>query len=108
QGALRPASAPTPITPLALHAALPIYTATVAEDSSVSVNVRANDTDVDGDTLTVTAVGTPAHGTAVIQSGNVLYTPDPNYNGGDSFTNALADAPGGTDSAILAPAATPG
>ena len=39
----------------------------VAEDGSAEIDVLANDTDVDGDPLTVTSVGTPAHGTAVIE-----------------------------------------
>ena len=34
-----------------------------------------------GQTLTITAVGSPAHGTAVVQSGKVKYTPDADYNG---------------------------
>jgi Ca2+-binding RTX toxin-like protein len=88
--------------PLALN-----DTATVAEDGSVQVDVRANDTDVDGDPLTVTSVGTPAHGTAVVQGGNVLFTPDPNYNGGDSFTYTISDGNGGADSASAALTVTP-
>ena len=51
--------------------------ATVAEDGSQSVDVRANDSDVDGNPLTITLVGLPIHGTAVLQGdGNVLYTPN--------------------------------
>ena len=50
----------------------------------------------------VTSVGSPAHGTAVLQGdGTVLYTPDANYNGGDSFTYAISDGNGGTDSATV-------
>src|SRR4029079_18316592 len=83
-------------------------TATVAEDDAAQVDVRANDSDVDGDTLSVTAVVTPAHGTAVLQgNGNVLYSPDANYNGGDSFTYAISDGQGGTDSASVAMTVTP-
>ena len=69
--------------------------------------MRGNDSDLDGDTLTVTAVGTPAHGTAVIEDGNVRYTPSPNYNGGDSFTYTISDGNGGTDSASVALTVTP-
>ena len=35
----------------------------------------ANDTDVDGDALTVTAVGSAAHGTAALLDGQINYTP---------------------------------
>ncbi len=49
--------------------------ATVAEDGSTELDVRANDTDVDGDLLTVTSVGTPAHGTATLQGTAPSCTP---------------------------------
>ena len=82
--------------------------ASVAEDGSTQVDVLANDTDVDGDSLTVTSAGTPAHGTAVVQAdGTVLYMPAPNYNGGDSFTYSISDGNGGTDSATAALTVTP-
>ena len=80
--------------------------ATVAEDSiDHSIDVLANDNDgVDaGETLTVTAVSDPAHGTAVIGPGgtSVLYTPDPNYFGPDSFTYTISDGNGGTATATV-------
>ena len=82
--------------------------ASVAEDGSIPVAVLANDSDVDGDALSVTSVGTPAHGIAVLQEdGTVLYTPAANYNGGDSFTYAISDGSGGTDSASVALTVTP-
>ena len=75
--------------------------ATVAEDGSQSVDVRANDSDLDGNPLTITFVGPPIHGTAVLQAGNVLYTPNPNYNGSDSFAYTISDGAGGTASAVV-------
>jgi hypothetical protein len=60
--------------------------------------LAANDTDVDGDTLTVTAVTATAtsHGTAVLASGVVTYTPDANYNGPADFSYTVSDGNGGT------------
>ena len=44
------------------------------------VDALANDSkgpaNESGQTLTISAVGSPAHGSAVIQSGKVKYTPD--------------------------------
>jgi len=81
---------------------------TVAEDSAIVVDLLANDFDVDEDTLTITSVDPPAHGTAIPQAdGTVLYMPQANYNGGDSFTYSIADGNGGTDSASVAIAVTP-
>jgi LPXTG-motif cell wall-anchored protein len=72
-------------------------TATVSEDGSVKVSVLSNDSDVDGDTLTITSVTTPAHGIVVInQDGTISYTPDANYNGTDSFSYTISDGHGGT------------
>ena len=58
----------------------------------------ANDTDVDGDTLTVTAVNATAstHGTVSLISGQITYTPDANFNGPVSFGYTIADGHGGT------------
>ena len=82
--------------------------ATVDEDGAVSVAVLANDSDVDGDALSVTSVGAPAHGAAVLQGdGTILYTPTANYNGGDSFTYSISDGNGGADSASVALTVTP-
>lgn len=65
----------------------------VNEDSSILINVLDNDTDVDiGDILTLLSVTTPAHGTAVIENGQVRYTPVENYNGDDSFTYIAKDS----------------
>src|SRR5436305_2910448 len=71
--------------------------ATVAEDGTVNVAVLANDTDVEGDTLSVSAVTQGTHGTAAINPDKtVRYTPAANYNGSDSFTYTVSDGNGGT------------
>jgi hypothetical protein len=75
---------------------------TVAEDSSVTVSVLANDEDEDGDTLTVTGASAPSNGTAVVNTdGTITYTPNPDYFGNDSFTYDISDANGGTDTATV-------
>lgn len=65
--------------------------ATVSEDGNVLVSVLDNDTDEEDDTLSISAVGEPAHGTAVIAGSSVRYTPNANYNGSDSFTYTVYD-----------------
>src|SRR5207237_8563533 len=47
-------------------------TATTAEDTGVSIPVLANDTDPDGDTLAVTVVSPPAHGSAVARADGTI------------------------------------
>jgi hypothetical protein len=59
-----------------------------------------NDTDADGDTLTITSVTNGSHGTAVLNgNGTVTYTPAANYNGSDTFTYTISDGHGGTATA---------
>ncbi len=70
----------------------------VAEDGSVDIAVLGNDSDPDGDSLDVTAVSNPPHGSASVNANNtVRYVPDGNYNGADSFSYTLSDGNGGTD-----------
>ena len=73
-------------------------------------DLTANDTDVDGDTLTVTSVSSTAstHGTVVIvtdpldpEVGKIRYTPAANYNGPASFDYAISDGNGGTDTGTV-------
>src|SRR5207253_2894238 len=75
---------------------------TTVEDTAVSIAVLANDSDVDGDTLAVTGVGTPTHGTAIVNGSMVTYTPAPNYNGADSFAYTITDGHGGSATASVA------
>ena len=75
---------------------------TMPEDTPKAVAVLANDTDADGNPLTVTGVTQPSHGTAVVNADNtVTYTPAANYNGADSFTYTIGDGHGGTSTATV-------
>ena len=72
-------------------------TSSTDEDTAVDINVISNDTDVDGDTLSVTQVATPSNGTAAILAGStttVTYTPDTDFVGTDTFNYTVSD---GTD-----------
>lgn len=75
--------------------------ATTDEDTPVNIDVLANDTDDDGDTVAVDAVVSgPSNGEAVIEAdGTVTYTPDGDFNGSDSFTVSVTDGKGGFDNA---------
>ena len=76
--------------------------AATAEDTPVTIDVLANDRDPDGDTLTVVQVSAPAHGTAVVaDAGEVVYTPEPDFNGSDRFTYTVGDGSGLTAQAVV-------
>ncbi|WP_338018308.1 Ig-like domain-containing protein [Vibrio navarrensis] len=73
--------------------------AQLLEEGSFEVNVLGNDSDVDtGDRFDLTSVNVvdkPAHGSvSVTASGAIVYRPEENYFGEDSFTYTVADAAG--------------
>ena len=77
---------------------------TVNEDSSVTVDVLGNDSDVDDglDVTSVTVTSGPSNGsTSVNPDGSIGYTPDPNYSGTDSFTYEVCDLAGACDTATV-------
>jgi hypothetical protein len=75
--------------------------ATTVEDTPVTIDVLANDSDPNGDPLTVTAVTAPANGTATTNGATVTYAPGANYNGPDAFTYEACDPSGGCDTATV-------
>jgi hypothetical protein len=102
-------------------------TGTVTEDVTLTGNIITNDTDPDGDTLTVTGytftpaggsltsgvVGSntiiPGVGTVLIYSnGSYSFTPAHNYDGAvPVITYTISDGHGGTDTATLTLTITP-
>jgi len=69
------------------------------ENMPLTIPVLANDSDPDGDRLTVEAVTQPSNGTVTNNGTDVTYSPDPDFNGSDSFTYTVSDKNGSTDTA---------
>jgi hypothetical protein len=65
------------------------------------VNVLTNDSDPDGDSLTVQSVGSAHHGLSSLTSGQVYYKPNTGYVGTDSFQYTVSDGHGGTAAATV-------
>lgn len=78
--------------------------AEVWEDSSVPINVLANDTNPDHGPLTLSIITPPTNGSTVINGDNTItYTPKDDFYGSDSFTYQVLDSVGGdTGSADVA------
>ncbi|EAT15688.1 tandem-95 repeat protein [Desulfuromonas acetoxidans] len=77
-------------------------TITMAEDTTAVIPVLTNDSDPDGDPLTIIDLGSAQNGTVTLNdNGSVTYTPNENYNGDDSFTYTISDGQGGTDTATV-------
>ncbi|PLP59418.1 hypothetical protein CYK37_08820 [Mesorhizobium loti] len=87
-------------------------TFTTNEDTAVTINVRVNDSDVDGDTIAVTQINSTAiavGGSVAVTGGSVMlnadgtltFVPAANFNGTPSFTYTISDGNGGTASATV-------
>lgn len=76
--------------------------ASVLENSTDNtIDVLANDSDPDGDTLTIESVTQPTHGTSTHDGAYAYYTPDTGYVGADVFTYKITDGNGGAASATV-------
>src|SRR5262249_12315191 len=74
-------------------------TVAATEDTPVVIapaTLLGNDSDVDGDSLTITSVQGATHGTGALGNGNIVFTPAANYNGPLSSYSTVSDAHGGT------------
>ncbi|MEU8237223.1 Ig-like domain-containing protein [Actinoplanes missouriensis] len=66
------------------------------------VGITLPGTDRQGRPVTVTGLGTPAHGTVVLNAdGTVTYTPNPGFSGTDSFTYTVVDEYGNLAEATI-------
>ena len=84
-------------------------TATTAEDKAVIISVLANDSDADGDGLTVVAVTPGSHGTVAINANKtVTYKPKATFTGTDSFTYTASDGRGATATGKVTITVNPG
>ena len=64
---------------------------TDAEDGTLTLDVLANDTDVEGTQLTLQSFTQPANGTLTENAGVFTYNPNSNFNGADTFTYIVTD-----------------
>ena len=69
---------------------------TTAFNTAATIAVLANDTDPDGDTLSISSVTNGTNGTVLISGTNAVYTPNAGFVGSDSFTYMASDGKGGT------------
>ncbi|GAA0394894.1 hypothetical protein GCM10009133_00070 [Cocleimonas flava] len=89
-------AAPTNSAPIAKN-----DSASAPYNTQIAVNVLENDSDADGDTLSISSVGEAGNGQAVSSGGNIIYTPNTSFTGTDSVSYEISDGNGGTASAVL-------
>ena len=76
-------------------------TASTLEDTPVTIPVLNNDSDVDGNLLTVNSITQGTNGTITTNGTTVTYTPKINFNGTDSFTYTISDGVNTSNSAMI-------
>ncbi|MBB1304107.1 Ig-like domain-containing protein [Pseudoalteromonas sp. SR43-5] len=92
----RTASVTITVTPVNDAPTANADSATMSEDApALLVNVLANDSDIDGDTLVITAA-TADRGSASVVDNKIQYTPAPNTNGTAIINYTISDGNGGT------------
>ncbi|MEQ1611897.1 MAG: tandem-95 repeat protein, partial [Hyphomicrobiaceae bacterium] len=79
---------------------------TTPEDLAVSLNVIANDSDVDGDSIQLLSA-TAEQGIVSVSGGIVTYTPVSNMSGADTVTYQISDGQGGSATGTLVVIVTP-
>ena len=78
------------------------------EDTPVTINVLENDSDPDGDPLTVCDPPVANNGTVVVNpDGTITYTPDEDFNGQDIITYTIKDPDGETSTTTVTVDVTP-
>ncbi len=71
------------------------------EDTPITIDVLANDSDAEDDPLSITDVTQGTHGAVVNNGTDVTYTPNADYFGSDTFTYTISDGNGGSDFATV-------
>ncbi len=69
------------------------------EDTSLAISAAdllANDSDIEGDTLTLLGVHSPSNGSVSMVDGNITFTPNGNFFGAAGFYYTVSDGQGGT------------
>jgi len=69
--------------------------------TKVVIDALKNDTDSDGDKLSLKSITKPKNGVAEIKNGKVEYTPNSNFSGDDSFEYTIRDGNGGEASSTI-------
>ena len=85
-------------------------TANTRKNRATTIDVLTNDSDADGDCLSISSATDPANGTATIQGSEscdpdnphtITYQPDPGFRGTDNFSYQISDGQGGSDTATV-------
>lgn len=86
--------APPQRAPVASNDSASLPHATASVPRQATIDVLANDSDADGDALSINSVTQPLNGSTAIVANRVVFTPNPGFVGNNSFSYTARD-PGG-------------
>src|SRR4028119_1298628 len=78
--------------------------ATTAQNTAVTLEAStllANDTDANGDSLSLRGVSNAVNGSVTFSNSNVIFTPSTNFTGNASFDYSISDGKGGSASGLV-------
>ncbi|MCX7565305.1 cadherin-like domain-containing protein [Sulfitobacter sp. F26169L] len=82
-------------------------TAETDEDTPVTIDVLENDSDPDGDPLTVISASSPDGEVVINDDGTLTFTPAADFNGDTTISYEITDGNGGVDTAEVAVTVNP-
>ena len=65
--------------------------ASTNQDQDITISVLDNDSDIEGNALSISSVGSPGNGSTTLKGQNVVYTPNVGFFGEDSFFYTVSD-----------------
>jgi Ca2+-binding RTX toxin-like protein len=80
-------------------------TLAVANNTALTITAASllgNDSDIDGDALTIQSVQGAQNGTVALNAGSIVFTPTTGYAGAAAFTYTVTDGKGGTATGSVA------
>ncbi|HUV65657.1 MAG TPA: GEVED domain-containing protein, partial [Sedimentisphaerales bacterium] len=76
-------------------------TVSTPEGTAIDIRVLENDSDPDGDHLSIKSCTQPSHGGILPYPDSLVYQPEPGFTGTDIFEYTISDSKGGTDTATV-------
>jgi hypothetical protein len=70
-------------------------------NKNVTIPFLTNDSDPDGDVISLQNYTVPSHGTVTVVNGTIVYTPNEDFFGSDSFNYTICDSDGDCDTAVV-------
>ncbi|GAA0691539.1 NEW3 domain-containing protein [Marinobacterium maritimum] len=76
-------------------------TASTTENTAVTIDVLSNDSDADGDSLSISSISGVNGSATITSTGAIRFTPANGFTGTETFNYSVSDGKGGSDTATV-------